>query len=355
MVTLANLNKFIEKGHKVSVIGPSSYHYYSGMGPGMLGDFYTPDDIRFATQQVVEKQGGAFVLGSVTRTDPKQKRVYLQSGESIPYDVLSFNAGSHVPRSFLKEDHGDIYSVKPIEKLMEAQKRILELVSEKNIVIGVVGGGPAACEVAGNVWRLLNVNGSKSIKIQVFAGQGFMSHHTVGIRTKAIKSLEKRGVEILENGFVKEMSTNRILLESGETYSPDFIFLATGVVPSPIFAVSDLATGPDGGLRVNKYLQSIEYPEIFGGGDCIYFENQPLDKVGVYAVRQNPVLYHNLMASLEGESLVPFDPGGDYLLIFNMGDGTGVLKKKWLTYCGKTAFILKDYIDRKFMKKFQEL
>jgi NADH dehydrogenase FAD-containing subunit len=77
--------------------------------------------------------------------------------------------------------------------------------------------------------------------------------------------------------------------------------------------------------------------------------------VGVYAVRQNPVLYHNLMAALEGAPLQPFDPGGDYLLIFNMGSGTGVLRKRWLLLSGKTAFLIKDYIDRKFMKKFQAI
>ena len=69
----------------------------------------------------------------------------------------------------------------------------------------------------------------------------------------------------------------------------------------------------------------------------------------------NPVLYHNLMAALEETDLQPFDPGGDYLLIFNMGDGTGILHKKWLTLDGKLAFMIKDYIDCKFMKKFQSI
>ncbi|MFO7496127.1 MAG: hypothetical protein R6X05_10910 [Desulfobacterales bacterium] len=38
-----------------------------------------------------------------------------------------------------------------------------------------------------------------------------------------------------------------------------------------------------------------------------------------------------------------------------MGDGTGVLKKKWLELDGRLGFIIKDYIDRKFMKRFQAL
>ena len=80
----------------------------------------------------------------------------------------------------------------------------------------------------------------------------------------------------------------------------DFIFLALGVKPAPIFRDSGIPTGPEGGLLVNNYLQSSSYPDIFGGGDCIYFQDKPLDKVGVYAVRQNPVLLNNLMARLEG-------------------------------------------------------
>lgn len=118
--------------------------------------------------------------------------------------------------------------------------------------------------------------------------------------------------------------------------------MAIGVKPSPIFKESSLPTGPDWGLLVNEYLQSTEYSEIFGGGDCIYFRDQPLDKVGVYAVRENPVLYHNLMASLKGTELQPFAPDGEYLLIFNMGDGTGILRKKLLTLDGELAFKIKD-------------
>ncbi len=50
-----------------------------------------------------------------------------------------------------------------------------------------------------------------------------------------------------------------------------------------------------------------------------------LDKVGVYAVRQNPILYGNLMAALEGGPMKKFEPQKVYLLIFNLGNGTGIL------------------------------
>ena len=355
MVTLANLGKFIERGHKVTVIGPSPYHYYSDMGPGMLSGLYTAEQIRFATRHVVEKQKGDFVLGKAARVDADDRTIRLESGETLTYDVVSFNTGSYVPYTIVTDPTEDIFAVKPIERLIEAQKRILQLVSQKETSVGIIGGGPAAAEVAGNLWRLARDHGRYRPGIQIFSGEKFMARFPTGVRKKAIRSLTRRQIEILEQGFVKKVRSKEIVMQSGQRYAVDLIILALGIKPSPIFEDSGLPTGPDGGLLVNRYLQSPHYAEIFGGGDCIYFQDKPLDKVGVYAVRENPVLYRNLMASLEGKDLQPFDPGGDYLLIFNMGDGTGILRKKRLTFDGRLAFVIKDYIDRKFMRKFQAI
>ena len=355
MVTLANLHRFIEKGHKITVIAPSPFHYYSGMGPGMLGKVYAPQEIRFATQHVVEKQGGRFILDKVFQIHPEDKIVQLASGKTHPYDVISFNTGSYVPQTEITGSGRDIFPVKPIEKLIEAQDRILELAARKTIQVSIIGGGPSAAEIAGNIWRLTKYYGKYLTNIKVFAGNKFMSRFKYDIQQKTARSLTKRGVKILEQGYVKEIANGRIILVSGRSYDTDLVFLALGVTPSPIFKASDLPTGPDGGLLVNEYLQSTGHPDIFGGGDCIHFKNQPLDKVGVYAVRANPILFHNLMASLQGKELQRFDPGGAYLLIFNMGDGTGIFQKGWLLFGGRLAFLIKDYIDRKFMKKFQSI
>ena len=94
---------------------------------------------------------------------------------------------------------------------------------------------------------------------------------------------------------------------------------------------------------------------MFGGGDCIYFTINRLTKSVFTLFVKIRYLYHNLMAALEGEPFNAFDPGGNYLLIFNMGGGKGILKKRWLLFGGRPAFFIKDYIDKKFMKKFQAI
>jgi NADH dehydrogenase FAD-containing subunit len=353
MMALAHLAGFIEKGNSVTVIGPSEHHYYSGMGPGMLGGTYAPEDIRFDTTRVVEKNGGTFRLGHVVKIDGEARSVLLDSGQTVPYDVLSCNLGSHVNRDMLKGYTEDVYTVKPIEKLMAARERICSLGANQRISIGIVGGGPSAVEIAGNIHRLVQAKAIRHATIKILTRGKIMPFHPGSVRSKAISSLKNRGIDINEDSQVQQIESKSVMESSGKHHDFDVVFLATGVKPNPVFKSSGLQTGPDGGLLVNRCLQHKQHPEIFGGGDCIFFEDQPLDKVGVYAVRQNPVLLHNLMAALEGSELKPFDPGGRYLLIFNLGDDTGILYKWSIQFGGRPAFKIKDYIDRKFMRTFQ--
>ena len=355
MQALAQLAGFIEKGYEVTVIGPSEYHYYSGMGPGMLGGSYQPEEIRFAIRKVTEQAGGTFVLAKVEKIDPERQYVHCDNGEEIYYDVLSCNLGSQVPAEMVSGPLDDIFLVKPIERLLEARNRIIELGTTKAVRIGVIGGGPSAVEIAGNIWRIGREPGMNPLELSIFAGRKLMPNHPEGVRRRARVSLASRGINIIEDCRIAGIGPGKVTNSAGTDYPFDIIFVAVGVSPSRVFTHSGIATGPDGGMLVNSFLQSTAFSNIFGGGDCISFADSPLDKVGVYAVRQNPILVHNLMAALEGTEMRGFEPGGQYLLVFNLGDDTGILYKWSLLFGGRLAFFIKDYIDRKVMRHFQEL
>jgi NADH dehydrogenase FAD-containing subunit len=356
MMLLANLDKFRGSGHQVTVIQPSAYHYYSGMGPGMLSTHYSPAEIRFNTRFVVERRGARFIKAKVTAIEADKNRVLTDSGEIIPYDVLSCNVGSFVPFSPIKGNDKNVFSAKPIERLLEAQQKILSRCNGNSISVAVVGGGPAAVEIAGNVHHLIRTTGCRNVDIRLFSGTKLMAGHSGSIQRIIRKIFHRRHIAIDESsGYADSICDGVITFENGRRFSPDIIFLATGVKPSPLFADSDLGTGPDGGLLVNEFLQCVDYDNIFGGGDCIYFSPDPLDKVGVYAVRENPVLLHNVASALNGSPLRKFEPGGKYLLIFNLGEKLGALQKGPIVWGGKSAFFIKNYIDKKFMERFQAL
>jgi hypothetical protein len=65
------------------------------------------------------------------------------------------------------------------------------------------------------------------------------------------------------------------------------------------------------------------------------------------------LLRGNLISALEGGRLSSYTPQRHYMLIFNMGDGRGILWRNGLAVESRLAFSLKNQIDKGFMKKYQ--
>lgn len=354
MTVLLRLADFTGKGYRVTVVNPDSHHYYSGMGPGMLSGIYPVRQIRFHVRKMAEQRGAAFLEGRAVRIDPGGKYILLDSGRQVGYDVVSFNTGSGIPLDALAAPSERIVPVKPILNLYTARRRIQDELRDRDLKLTVAGGGPAGVEIAANVWRLAHGRPHRA-EITLLGGSRVLGKFPGQVRNRALRSLGKRGVRVLEGRDARalQVAERQILLQDGSAVPHDLAFMALGVKPSTIFADSGLPTGHDGGLLVDSFLRSTAHPAVFGGGDCISLSGTPLDKVGVYAVRQNPVLCHNLLAALEERELLRFDPGGPYLQILNMGNGTGILWKSGFVWEGRAAFLLKDFIDRRFMKKYQ--
>ncbi len=352
LTALSRLETFTKKGYEVTVISTANFHYYSGMGPGMLSGIYQPQEIRFNIQKLTDSKGGRFLADKVIRIDPVSRRLFLKSNREISYDVVSFNTGSDVPVIASIPSNSTIYTVKPIEELFKARRRITDDLKNGPLQLAVIGGGAAGVEISSNLWRLVRDHHGTA-EIHLIARERILNRFEPKIREIVLKKLGKKKIIVSENVAVSDFDKSVITLEGGKTIPYHFAFLATGVKPSSLFKDSGIETGEDGGLMVNEYLQSITYPEILGGGDCIYFIKSPLDKVGVHAVRQNQILFNNLHSLLSGGELKRFLPQKNYLLILNMGDGTGVFFRKSWVWNGKKAFLLKNYIDNKFVKKFQ--
>ena len=352
LTALLSLRDYLQAGHRVTLIGPAPYHYYSGMGPGLLSGIYRPAEVRFHVRKMAEDRGAEFLEDRVGRVDPARRTLSLASGGEVRYDAVSFNTGSEVPADRIDPSADDVYPVKPIENLLAARRKIWDTPGGKRFRAVVVGGGAAGVEIAANLGRLGRESG-RIAGITLVSRSNVLEDYPAKLRAMALRSLDRWGIRWTEEAPVTSVGQGVVRLENGTGLEADMVFLAVGVNPSPLFRDSGLPTGEDGGLLVNECLQSVRYPELFGGGDCVSLEGTPLARVGVYAVRQNRILHRNLLAFLEGRPLGRFDPGGAYLMILNMGDGRGIFRRKELVWDGPFAFRLKDAIDRRFMRRFQ--
>jgi NADH dehydrogenase FAD-containing subunit len=352
LTTLAHLGSYVGRGHRATLISPCRYHYYSGMGPGMLSGFYEPRQVRFNIQRMVQERGGQFIEAAVTAIDPVAQKLYLDNDTQVSYDVASFNIGSMVPTAETAAADEHVFTAKPILNLHKARNLILSHSAKGTTRVLVAGGGPAGIEIAANAWKLLHENGATP-SVTLIAGNQILRGVPARARHLAVASLTRRRISIFEGVRVHSFENRCATLTDGRSLPFDFAFAAVGVRPPALFRESGIPVGEDGGMSVNERLQSTAYPQLFGGGDCISVEGHTLAKVGVHAVRQNPILKHNLEVALDGGEMKRFAPNPSYMLIMNMGDGKGIMWKKSLVLNGGLAFLLKDFIDRRFVKQFQ--
>ena len=155
MVTLAKLHTFIEKGHRVTVIGPSStiitipawgrgcwakpiHRTTSGLKPGMW--WRNRAEHLSATRRLASRPA------KKRWNWPPVRRSTTMSFPSMPAAMSPALISPKMPGTSMRSN--------PLERLMEAQARILELAATKRVTIGILGGGPSSAEVAGNIWQL---------------------------------------------------------------------------------------------------------------------------------------------------------------------------------------------------------
>lgn len=350
LYSLARLGRFVRAGISVTVISPPTF-WYSGMGPGLLSGLYEAEDASVDVRAMVESGGGRFLDDRAASIDADGRILLTGGGERIPFDALSLNVGSEVGELPGVAGNDHVLRVKPVSRLLELRHRILRSDPGRLLRILVAGGGPAGCEAAANALALCRRRGRRG-SIRMLTGDDRL---LAGMPEPAGERMEdwcrRSGIAVETGRRVSGFDGEDVLFEDGKREAADFVLLATGVRPPPVMGASGLRTDGEGALPVDEHLQAVSHPGIFGAGDCVRFEPMPLPRVGVYAVRQAPVLFDNLLASLLGGSLRPFRPQRRFLLILNLGDGTGLVTRGKFVASGRVAFLLKDRLDRGFMRR----
>lgn len=356
LAVLEQLARFTSRGHRVTLVSPTPFHDYSGMGPGLLSGRNRLLEARFNIARMATIRGGRFIEATAVGIAPETRTLHLNDETALSYDVISFNTGSEVALPGPAKAVGrTLFPVKPIANLFHARETLLD--SDQSRLprrILVVGGGPAGCEVTGNLQDLA-CRHELDTEITQVAGTELLDEFSKNVRNRTRELLAREKVRLLEGLHVDTLKNNQARLSDGRTLDFDFALIASGVQPSGPFQGTGLEAQGIPGLAVNSFLQSPFHQEIFGSGDCIHFLPRPLEKVGVHAVRQQPVLIKNLMAALENKPLQKFHPQKRYLLIFDLGLGRAVATGYDISWSGRTALWLKNRIDRNFTKKYRKL
>ena len=351
LYSLARTQELVRRGFDVTLVDRSPYLYYSGMATGVISGAYAPNEHRIDIRRLMEEGGGTFVESRITDIRTENREFVLDSGRTVPYDAASVCLGSEVPRSGVVENGAYAVGVKPVVNTVEIRRRLLTLAEDRAPKILVVGGGAAGCEVAANALALLGRLGIRG-GLTIAQGSGsLLPDASKRAQREILAFLQERGAKVLTSTLVTRIGDGVAWTSDGHEIPCDLPVLAVGVSPPDVFRDSRLPTDEAGGLRLDRYLRNAGDGRLFGGGDCVSFRGKSLPKLGVFAVRQGPVIFQNLQASLAGSPLHEYKPKKHYLYVLNLGDGTGLAVYGRLSWRGRLAWRLKHRIDERFVRE----
>ncbi|WP_186576966.1 FAD-dependent oxidoreductase [Aquibacillus kalidii] len=333
---------------EVVLISPNENQYYSGMLAGCIEGIYSIDQIRIYIGDTVKKAGIKWVKDMAVSIDPNSQNVVTQEGQTISYDLISFDIGSLTSGIDLPGVLEYADTLKPnfyfpilIEKVRNAKKLV------------IVGGGVAGTELALSLQTWRTNNGKEPLTL--ISSSRLMDKGASYVSDRIEHLLEKKGASLLLNQRANKVTQDKIILfPSGEEIEFDSLLWVTGPRAPDIFKNSGLAVD-NGYLLVKDTLQSVEYPNIFGAGDCIKISNQPpLSKAGVYPVRQAPYLWKNMKRLLNGNSMRSYQPHFSFLSILATGNREGLMLYLGLAFHGRLMWLIKTFMDRRFIWLYQK-
>ncbi len=342
-----------EPGLRVTLVSPHSYATYSGMVPGVLAGQYRLDEAQMDVRALAARAGAAFIPDRVVRIDPRGRRLELAARPPLSYDLLSLDIGSQPAGAERIAAGAAAVIVKPIEVAASGIQGALAAPSPpagKQIVI--VGAGAGGVEIAFAAAVHMHREGKGCVTLCDAEALPLLAR---GQRTARVvaRALAEHGIQFIGHVEATAVHAGGVMLSDGRELVADLVVWATGAAGPALLADSNLPVDARGFLRVGNDLRCAEYPDIFAAGDCAALASYPeLAKAGVHAVRQGPVLAHNLRAAARGGRLQVYTPQRRFLSLLNTGDGRAIFSYPGLAWRGRLAWRLKDRIDRAFVAKY---
>jgi 3-phenylpropionate/trans-cinnamate dioxygenase ferredoxin reductase subunit len=228
----------------------------------VLSGSKTAEQIPIRPASVLEDAGIELLLGRrVDSIDREAKTLYLDNGESQPYDKLALTLGAYPAR--IRLTGSDKHGVHYLRKLSDVGEIRPYIGIGKSVVI--VGGGYIGLE-AGAVLRQMGMD------VTVLeALPRIMQRVTAPVVSGFYERLHREeGLEILTRALVTSIEgderVERVHCADGSEWDADLVIIAVGVLPNTDLAARAGLEVEDG-ILVDEFARTSD-PDIVAAGDC---------------------------------------------------------------------------------------
>jgi len=306
-----------EKYFDVVLIDKINHHQFQPLFYQVATSQLEPSSISFPLRNIFKKKKNVQIrLATVLNID-KTKNIITTSIGDFDYDYLVIAIGcttNFFGNETIKENSLTLKStydaitirnhiLQTFEKIISAGEDEKE--SLFNFVI--VGAGPTGVEMAGAFAEIKkdvlpkDYRGIDFSRLNILLIEGTKNTLNSMSNTAQLASksyLEKMGVKIYTETFVKNYDGNILTLSTGETIRTKTVIWAAGVTGNSIEGFAPEIITPTNRLKVNRINKVFESENIFALGDIAYMETPGFPKahpqVANVAINQAKLLANNL-------------------------------------------------------------
>ncbi|TVP89520.1 MAG: pyridine nucleotide-disulfide oxidoreductase [Pseudomonadaceae bacterium] len=339
------LRQWLEQGYTPPtgsiLVSPDPAAWYSGMLPGLIAGRFNLADCSLPLDPLCTRLNLRLLESDITAFTADTKTLTLASGLQLQGDIISFNVGSQ-PAPIATDNSLPLIPVKPFPVFIKQWQHWRQDSTPQHI--SIIGGGAAAFEIA-----LALATSLPQCSVNLLCAGSLLAGHPNNLVRRARSWLHQQRIGLREHCRISHIAAKQLWRGDQSLGSSEAIILATGASAHPWQANSGLTTDQRGFISIDQQLRSTSHPQVFASGDCASLTGTK--KSGVYAVRQGPILAHNLRALLQGAELRHYQPQEQTLALLATGDGGALMSYGRWSAGGKLFGLWKDHLDLGFMRR----
>jgi selenide,water dikinase len=335
---------------------------YSGMLPGYVAGLYRFDECHINLVRLARFAGARLIHDEAIGLDRAARQVVFQGRPAIRYDVVSLDIGSTPRLDDVPGAARHTVPVKPIDRVGQRWEDLLARAADQGRVrLAIVGGGAGGVELAlAAQHRLAGLLGAAAVEMTLVTREALLPSHNRRVQRIFARLLAERGIRAIVDTPIARVEPGRLIAADGSTVDFDEALWVTEAAGAPWLADTGLPLDERGFVIIDETLRSPVDPAVFAAGDIATMPAHPRDKAGVYAVRAGPPLADNLRRALLGRKLRRAVPQQRALALIGTGDGHAVASRGPFAahgdgVAGEMLWHLKDWIDRRWMRRYTDL
>ena len=330
---------------------------YSGMLPAVLAGQVPEEGMTIDLVRLCASAGARLIVANPNGIDRQQRHVTFPDRPAIPFDLLSIGVGSTPQMVPAPSNPSCLVTIKPMQTLLRRLRRRLDDLAnhEGPVRVIVAGAGIGGVETSACVGHFItrHLPDHRTEIMLADAHSDIARGLSPAVASRIRSQLHARNITLKLGDPIEQVLPHGVRFASGEEAMAEIVLWVASARPIDLFSTLDWPKDDRGFLLTNAYLQTLADNRIFAVGDAGTMANVQLPKAGVYAVRQGPILWHNLRAQLASQPLHAYHPQSRFLKLVNMGDGTAIADWHGRRMEGRWVNRWKRHIDQRFMAMYQ--